>query len=387
MRVGLIINYYDVSRGGVERYADTLTRSLLAAGHRVRVMAAGAKELPEGAELVRVPELSFWSPARTWTFAKSAERLLDRERGRVDAVLGLARVPHQDVFRVGGGSHKAHLLATKPWTATRAGSALIRLSPRHAALLAMERRILEGWREGRTLRYLCNARHVRDEIIADYGVPLDRIDVLHNPVNTERFDPERWRSARGEARRSLGVPEGAYTLLFAGSGFHRKGLDAALRAMAGAPRGAWLIVAGADDPGSYRAMARQLGVAGRVVFSGLRADIERMYAAADAFLFPTRYDAFSNATLEALAMGLPAITTQRNGASEVITHGREGFVVDDPSDTAGLAQALERLADPGLRMEMGQWARRRAQTLAPAPHAEAVIKLLEAAIVMRGGRA
>ncbi len=86
-------------------------------------------------------------------------------------------------------------------------------------------------------------------------------------------------------------------------------------------------------------------------------------------------------------MGLPAITTQRNGASEVITHGREGFVVDDPSDTAGLAQALERLADPGLRMEMGQWARRRAQTLAPAPHAEAVIKLLEAAIVMRGGRA
>ncbi len=255
MRVGLIINYYDVSRGGVERYADTLTRSLLAAGHRVRVMAAGAKELPEGAELVRVPELSFWSPARTWTFAKSVERLLDRERGRVDAVLGLARVPHQDVFRVGGGSHKAHLLATKPWTATRAGSALIRLSPRHAALLAMERRILEGWREGRTLRYLCNARHVRDEIIADYGVPLDRIDVLHNPVNTERFDPERWRSARGEARRSLGVPEGAYTLLFAGSGFHRKGLDAALLAMAGAPRGAWLIVAGAVPtapwPGSW----------------------------------------------------------------------------------------------------------------------------------------
>jgi UDP-glucose:(heptosyl)LPS alpha-1,3-glucosyltransferase len=146
-------------------------------------------------------------------------------------------------------------------------------------------------------------------------------------------------------------------------------------------------VAGSDDPGAYARLARSLGIADRVVFAGLRGDIERLYAAADLLIAPTRYDAFSNATAEALAMGLPVITTEANGAAELVAQGREGFVVGRADDVPALAGALDLLADGGLRTEMGAWARRRAESLSPAAHAEALIKILQAAVAMRRERA
>jgi UDP-glucose:(heptosyl)LPS alpha-1,3-glucosyltransferase len=191
----------------------------------------------------------------------------------------------------------------------------------------MDRWIFHGWRTGRTLRYLCNSRKVREEIVAGYGVPPERIDVLHNPVDPLRFDRSSALLAREETRRGLGIPGDATVALFSGSGWHRKGLDSAIRAVASSRSRPWLVVAGSDDPGAYARLARSLGIADRVVFAGLRGDIERVYAAADLLLAPTRYDAFSNATAEALAMGLPVITTETNGAAELIAQGREGFVV------------------------------------------------------------
>ena len=388
MRVGLIMHHYDVRRGGVERYTDTLVRALLDAGHEVHVIASSAEGLPAGAVFHPVASRTFWSPVKTLSFAAGVARVLDRERGTMDAVLGLTRTPRQDVYRVGAGSHWAHLRSTKPWIANSAGAALIRLNPRHAAFLAMDRWIMNGWRTGRTLRYLCNSRKVREEIIAEYGVPSDRIDVLHNPVDLARFDPDRERPAREETRRALGVPAGETVALFSGSGWHRKGLDAAIRAVAASRSRPRLVVAGGDEPGPYRRLAESLGVGGRVVFAGLRADIAPVYAAADLLLAPTRYDAFSNATAEGLAMGLPAITTETNGAAELVAQGREGIVVSRATDVAALAEALDALSDVRLRAEMGEWARKRAQSLSPAAYVEALIKILESAVAMRreGGR-
>lgn len=383
MRVGLILQHYDVDRGGVERYADTLTRALLDAGHGVHVIASSATGLPEGALFHRVRARSFWSPVKTLSFAAGAGHVLDRERGSMDAVLGLTRARRQDVYRVGAGVYWAHLRSTKPWTANALGAALIRLSPRHAAFLAMDRWIMNGWRRGWTLRYLCNSRKVREEIITQYGVPPERIDVLHNPVDLVRFDPERERPAREETRRGLGIPPEVDVALFSGSGWHRKGLDAAIRAVASCRSRPWLLVAGSDDPGAHARLARSLGIDDRVVFAGLRADIARIYAASDLLLAPTRYDAFSNATAEALAMGLPVITTETNGAAELIAQGREGFVVARAGDVPALAEALDLLADAGLRKTMGAWARRRAESLSPAAYAEALIKILESAVAMR----
>ena len=120
--------------------------------------------------------------------------------------------------------------------------------------------------------------------------------------------------------------------LFAGSGWQIKGLDIALRIVARLRAeqvrpGLQLVVAGRGDPGRYRRIAAQLGLADAVRFVGPQQEIVAYYQAADAFLLPSRFDAFANACIEALACGCPVITTETNGAGEIVRAGETGVVL------------------------------------------------------------
>jgi len=130
-----------------------------------------------------------------------------------------------------------------------------------------------------------------------------------------------------------------------GSGFSRKGLDAAIRALAQAGDGAfWLAVVGRDRAeNDFKDLAAKEGVGDRVRFLGGRNDVRPLYAAADCFILPTRYDPFPNTALEALAMGLPSIVSSRCGAAEVVQQGAGGWVCQ-PDDPAGLARLMQEAA-------------------------------------------
>jgi UDP-glucose:(heptosyl)LPS alpha-1,3-glucosyltransferase len=149
--------------------------------------------------------------------------------------------------------------------------------------------------------------------------------------------------------------------LFVGSGFDRKVLDTALRALAQAAGNGALWVAGNDDTGPWRRAADALGIGARVRWLGGHRDVAALCAAADALLLPTRYDAFANVCLEAAAAGIPVITSDRNGAAEILGGG--GIVVAGAEDAASFARALERLADPAERRACGTAARAIAETL------------------------
>jgi UDP-glucose:(heptosyl)LPS alpha-1,3-glucosyltransferase len=211
---------------------------------------------------------------------------------------------------------------------------------------------------------------VRGEIAHRYGVPDERLAVIPNGVDLVRFDPAR-RAVEG-ARLRAQLDAGARPVwLLVGSGLERKGLDTALRALArGGPRDALLWVAGRDDPSPWQGLASSLGVAGRVRFLGPRSDLESVYAAADALLLPTRYDAFANASLEAAAAGLPVVTSGANGAAEVLAAGAR--VVADPEDVDGFAAALDLLAEPAAREALGRAARKAAQCLSWEAHVGAL---------------
>jgi UDP-glucose:(heptosyl)LPS alpha-1,3-glucosyltransferase len=161
--------------------------------------------------------------------------------------------------------------------------------------------------------------------------------------------------------------------LLAGSGLRRKGLDVALRALAAAGGPGELWVAGRDGPAPWERLAAQLGVLERVRFLGARDDLEDVYAAADALLLPTRYDAFANVCLEALAAGLPVVTSGANGAAATVADA--GVVVEDAEDVAGFAKALERLADPTARAALAARARPIALRHGWDAHAEALLAL------------
>ena len=222
------------------------------------------------------------------------------------------------------------------------------MTPRHALLLAIERRIFAD----PTQQIQCGSSMVRDEIHARFGVPNERLHVIPNGVDCERFHP----GANGQRSQRIGSKEPEVPIwLFAGSGWRRKGFDTALAALAQSGSTARLWVVGRDDPEPWRSLTHRAGLADRVDFLGLRRDMEDVYRSVDALLLPTRYDAFANVCLEAAASGLPVITSGANGSSELL--GAGGIVVDDPEDVAGFARALDRLRDARLREEMGRRAR------------------------------
>jgi UDP-glucose:(heptosyl)LPS alpha-1,3-glucosyltransferase len=270
-----------------------------------------------------------------------AVRLAVRQRAW-DAVQSHERTLGQDVYRAGEGCHRGYLDAL--------GTPAYRRLMYHRLVLALERRVYRT-----TPQIAAISRLGAAEIARLHEVPETRLTVVYNGVDLARFHPDHRARERAAARAEAGVPAGAWVVLFAGSGFARKGLDTALRALARARIRAQLWVAGVGDTRPWRSLAQALGVEGRVRFLGFRRDLPALYSAADALLLPTRYDAFANVCLEAAAAGLPVVTSGGNGAAELFRSA--GRVVEDPDETLGFAAALNALADPELRRRLGAAAR------------------------------
>jgi UDP-glucose:(heptosyl)LPS alpha-1,3-glucosyltransferase len=347
MRLALVIERFEPDGGGAESIAWNVAHGLARAGDDVRVVARTARDTP-AVRLHRVRVPTAWQPLRVIAFSRAAARAVAGVD--VDCVLSFSRTGRQDVYRAGGGSHADYL-------SRRYGrfERLWRLSPRHAVLLAAERRIFRDPRQ----RVVCISQMVRREIQHRYGVPDERLAVVHNGVDLERFQPRHRAESGARLRRELGAGSEP-VWLFAGSGFARKGLDTALRALSsGGPGNARLWIAGRDEPAPWRCLADRLGIAERVRFLGYRRDMAALYAAADALLLPSRYDAFANVCLEAAAAGLPVVTSAATGAAELL--GTLGGIVDDPEDVAGFAAALDHLTDAAVRERRGAAARRLAE--------------------------
>lgn len=181
------------------------------------------------------------------------------------------------------------------------------------------------------------------------------VSVIYSGLDLECFSPQRRAQLRPASRHALSVRDDEFVLLLIGNDWRNKGLNCLLEAIAkaGDPRLRALIV-GADDSGPFRARIAHLGLDGHVQFCRPRADVETYYAAADAYVGPSLDDAFAQPPAEAMACGLPVITSRQNGGSEIITHGCDGLVLDDPADSTGLADMIRKLStDPALRNRLG----------------------------------
>jgi UDP-glucose:(heptosyl)LPS alpha-1,3-glucosyltransferase len=202
---------------------------------------------------------------------------------------------------------------------------------------------------------ICNSRMVRDEVRREFRIAPDKLHVIYNGVDLQHFHPRERERRRGAARAEIGCRPRDTVYVFVGSGFERKGLAAAIDAFAAARNdGFWLVVVGRDrDLDKFRSRASAAGLEGRTRFVGGQEDVRALYAAADCFILPTRYDPFPNTALEALAMGLPLIVSSRCGAAELVETGVNGWVCR-PDDPSGLASLLAT-ADEALRKgNMGQ---------------------------------
>ena len=325
----LIIARPFVFHGGVETATAGLLRALVPHGHDVQMLivggggGAGAAVPGVRADRLWVPPL----PAAMRALAQAAAARLAMRRRSWDVVQSHERTLGQDVYRAGEGCHRAYLDAV--------GGGRGR-SLHHAVVLALERRVFAT-----TPRIAAIARMGRDEIGRLYAVPPARMSVIYNGVDLERFHPRHREQLRASTRARAGVPADAWVTLFVGSGFARKGLDVAIEGFAAlGDRSARLVVLGKGDTAVYRALAERHSVAARVTWLPPSPALEEWYGAADVLALPTRYEPFGNVHLEALACGLPVITTSRAGGSEVLD--RHSGAVIAPDDANALGAALER---------------------------------------------
>lgn len=367
--------------GGAEGDCYELSHRLAARGHDVRVVAGECRvALPPGVRLHRVPVVRAGQIAKLLSFAAFAPRVW--RRLDADAVIGFGRTIGHDLFRASGGCHRRYVERLAADEGGLAG-AVRRWRPYQRALLAIERR---QYAPGGYRKILTVSERTRAEILDTYPrVPAADVVVVRYGVDVTRFHPSRREREGVTVRRELGVPLEQPIVLCIGTGFRRKGVDHLLSIWERQPpAGAALVVAGNDQHlGAYRRRARE--ARGLVVFTGPRADVERLYAAADLFTLPSMFDAFGMVVLEALASGLPVVASRDIGAAEVLTGRLAELIVADPADESALAARLALGLDASRRGEYAAAARAAGEAASIERSVDAMERWCETIAAERGG--
>jgi UDP-glucose:(heptosyl)LPS alpha-1,3-glucosyltransferase len=329
--------------GGAERFVQRALDGLRAQGVEVTIIAR--EWAGDDANILKVDPFYL---GRTWRdvgFAFHVQKIIGE--GRFDIVQSHERIPGCHVFRAGDGVH-ATWLALRDQARGGIAKLLTGRSPWHSYVKDAEAQM---FRHANLRAVICNSNMVKADIMRRFFVAEEKLHVIHNGVDLERFHPGLRDEHRSRVRAELGIAADAPVILFVGSGFERKGVPTLLLALARMKRQeAQLIVVGKDRrQDAAERLADKLGVAARVRFLGGIEDVRPYYGAADVFCLPSLYDPMPNAALEAFACGLPVVTSTTSGAAELVEEGSNGCVCD-ARDAVALAAALDARLEDGAGM-------------------------------------
>lgn len=353
MKIALIVRNY-TRIGGVSRTVADLAAGLLAGGHRITVYCANRPQpAPPAIEFVQIPLPRGPYALRAVLFPRRASRVA--RRGDHDIIHGQGN----DCFGADViTAHSCHRYAIDYMRRTGDLHDRIKktVNPVHPLIFLNERC---NYSPRGHRRIIAVSARVKQEVIATYGVDAERITVIYNSVDLRTFSPAGRDRARREIRRRYRIGDDPL-LLFVGYEFERKGLALVLAAIKRMRRrDARLLVVGKGRNAYAAGLARRHGLSSRVVFAGAAEEIADFYRASDLFVFPTRYEPFGLVITEAMASGLPVVTTEVAGAAELIQHDRSGLLLATPPDPDRLARLLDRLlSDERQRSRIARQARR-----------------------------
>jgi glycosyltransferase involved in cell wall biosynthesis len=333
----------------------------LAVRHTVWVYAHEIES--EGLDEVRLVPVGFRGPStmRPWLFARAARHALaDTQHDHVIS-FGVGNVS-SDVLWV----NSVHRVWMRQSISVGGSSGLKRipglryLSPRHQLLLSMER---QYFARSHATAIVTVADAVGADLVRLYGVSSDVTTTIHNGYSPDEFSPQRRQALRSSARAQFGYGDSDVVALMAANELARKGFDVLLEAQAlvANPHLHLLLVGRAPITPSLSQRIQDLGLADRVRYAGSQSDMGRVHATADLFVLPTQYEAFALSIVEALASGLPVITTRTPGAEDRIVDRQNGRILDDPRSPPELAQLLGEAMEPELR---ARWAENAAASVA-----------------------
>ncbi len=347
--------------GGAECYMNLLIENLSIRGHEIHVLANQWDNIAANKNVVwhRIPMIRALSFLRALSFAHNCKKAV--QETPFDLVISLDRTLHQDIYRSADGCHREFFSRRMAYSSPLRRLRL-RLNPLNYILLWLEK---QTYSPQNTRAIVALSYRVKDEIIRHYAFPAERIHVIHNGVDIERFKLTAPRK-----------DDGKFVLLFVGSGFERKGLRFCVQALAKLPENVELHVVGKGSIRSYQHLAKKLEVAGRVIFKGPLQSIEKIYPEADLLVHPAIYEPFGNVVLEAMACGLPVVAARFVGASEIIVPGKNGDVVQNPRNVDELASAIRRLLDRKVLANMAASARETAEAHSITGYVDKILEVI-----------
>ncbi len=333
MNVALIRARYDPF-GGAERFLNGAVDALLAHGDSPTIVTrAWPKHANAGIANLIVNPPYLTSAGRDKGFARAVLGLLRSHR--FDLVQSYERFEGCDVFHAVDGVH-AEWLAQRQRIQSFWQRLGVRLNPHHRYLLDAERRMYQS---PRLRAVICISEMVKRDILHHYEIAPEKLHVVYGPIDTGLFHPGLTEVHRAATRHKYGIGATVPVAIHVGSGFARKGVATFLRTIALVP-GLHAFIIGRDKQiKRYQTLARELGIAQRVVFTGGIADVRPYYAASDVFVMPTIYEPFGLVFGEAMACGLPVVASEKSGAADWIQHGINGFVVD-ALDTRAIGESI-----------------------------------------------
>ncbi|MDP8213930.1 MAG: glycosyltransferase family 4 protein [Candidatus Euphemobacter frigidus] len=364
MKIAFCIENFIIARGGAERYVNDLSYLLSDDEHEVHIFTLKSRRQSRGNLHIHVikclPIPRFFKTIcfalRCWKEVRS---------GRFDIVHSFGRTWGMDVFQPLGGSQMGGLVGNLR-SIDNFFSKMLKIMTYIFSLRRIVYFLVEKIQIKEARIVIAISAMVKNDLIRYCRLSPQKVKVVRNGIDLEKFHPHNRRFYRKEIRLSLGLTGEDIFIIFVAHNFRLKGLRSLLQALAllnnRDPENHFVVgVFGSGKVKQFTSFSRKRGVRDKCKFISSNKEIQRYYAAADICVHPSYYDPSALVVLEAMASGLPVITTSYCGTSEIIKDGREGFVVRTPADFTELADRITRLNDAELRRKMGEAGRRRAE--------------------------
>jgi UDP-glucose:(heptosyl)LPS alpha-1,3-glucosyltransferase len=342
-KIAIVIPKYGLV-GGAEQFASELTKKLSRESQDAfHVFANRWQSNSPAAQFHKIPIISFPKFLTTISFAWFVQRKL--QRNGFSLVHSHERIFAADLYTLHGVPHRywIHEVRRKKM-----------MSLYDLATAWVESKLVY---EGGCRKFIAVSDLTRDIFLREYPIDPDRVDVIHPGVNLTDYQRKNKDDVRHSVRSSLGAGPDDPVIVFASMNFEIKGLDDILLSLAQFKKQNSkfkLVVAGKGNNKKYEKIIREAGLAGNVVFTGTLAKdkLIDLYLAGDLYIMLSKFDTFGMVVLEAMAAGIPVMISSHVGAKDLVQEGKNGFVIDNPSDYDYITSRLEILLNKNYRRSM-----------------------------------
>lgn len=347
MKIAFISQSFEEHKGGAEKFSSELVRYLIKKDLNIKLFArkVGASDLKPYSVEIKIPKKPPFF--RILTLAYTGPYLA--KKWKADKIFALMPLPEGDFYWLAGGVYSNWLKVRYHNVINKSIACFFR--PHLLLTHFLQKKCINSSR----LKKIITISELEKEIaVKTFNILPDKIVVIPNGVDLYRFNPST-RDNMNSIKDSLGINKNSKIILFTGNNFKRKGLETVIKALARIKKipNLYLLIAGKDKIGHFNKLSQELGVSEKVKFLGYVSEMEKIYGISDIFAFPSQYDSFASVVLEAMACGVPVITTKTTGASMLICHGKEGFILEKWDDDNLLAEyiteALENSEEMGLK--------------------------------------